>query len=189
VAAAFEGWALMTEAPIKNEEQVSELCVKCGFCCSGVIYDYAGLEGGEVDFAGSIGLTVATEPDTGKKKFNLPCPHLCGTACSIYRERKPAICSRFFCELATKLDRGEIGPAESLAKVQEAQALMEKIKPMLLPGENWVSARARWNSNRHKAPRDPKEAEFQLLMTALNLFLDRNFRKERQRLVPVEEMK
>jgi hypothetical protein len=178
----------MAETSVKNQGQVSQICVKCGFCCSGLLYDQARLEDGEVDFARAIGLDVGADPrtTTGQKKFALPCPHLCGTVCSIYQQSRPKICSHFFCELASKFDRGELSQAESLQKVEEAQRLMRRIEPMLMPGENWTMARARWSSNRNKTPRSPGEAKFQMLMTALNLFLDRNFRKERQRIVSVE---
>lgn len=177
----------MTETPIKNEKELSEICVGCGFCCSGVLYDQAPLENDEVDFARAIGLDVGPMPgtDTRHLKFKQPCPHLCGTACSIYGKRRPKICSRFFCELAARFGRGEITQAESLGKVRKAQRLILAIEPLLLPGETWPMARARWFSNRNKTPENRDVAQFQVLMTALNLFLDRHFRKERQRVVSV----
>lgn len=177
----------MTETPIRNEGKLSEICVTCGFCCSGVLYDQAPVEKDEADFARSIGFDIELRPgpERGRQKFRQPCPHLCGTACSIYRQRRPKICSRFFCELAAKFGRGDISQAESLDKVRQAQKLLRAIEPLLLPGETWPMARARWFAGRNKVPEDPRAAEFQVLMTALNLFLDRNFRKEHQRVVEV----
>jgi hypothetical protein len=177
----------VTKPPIKNDKELSQICVTCGFCCSGVLYDQAPLEDEEADFARSIGLDVGPIPgsDTGRLRFKQPCPHLCGTACSIYGRRRPNICSRFFCELAAKFDRGEITQAESISKVRRAQKLLLAIEPLLLPGETWPMARARWFANRNKAPENLDAAQFQVLMTALNFFLDRHFRKERQRVVSV----
>ena len=177
----------MNGPPINNERGVSEICVTCGFCCSGVIYDQAPIDNDEVDFARAIGFDVGPDPATGtaRMRFKLPCTHLCGTACSIYDQPRPKVCSRFFCELAAKFDRGEISQAESFDKVGEARKLMRSIEPLLLPDETWPMARARWFANRNNVPEDPEAAQFQVLMTALNLFLDRNFRKERQRVVSV----
>jgi hypothetical protein len=175
----------MTESSIPEEDQVSQICVQCGFCCSGLLYDHARLDDDEIDFARGIGLEpVQVEGrNPGQKRFAFPCPHLSGSACSIYDRRRPHICSRFFCELATRFNEGDISQAEALDKVHEAQGLMKRIEPLLLPGENWAAARGRWFSNRRKTPPNREAAEFQLLMTALNLFLDQNFRKERQRVI------
>ena len=164
-------------------EQLSDICVGCGFCCSSLLYDSARLDDDEVDFARTAGFETVVDPNSDRKRFAQPCPHLKGTACSIYQQRRPHICSSFFCELAAKFTKGDIGQSEALEKVHEAQRLMKRIEPLLLPGENWAAARGRWFSNRRKTPPNREAAEFQLLMTALNLFLDQNFRKERQRVI------
>jgi hypothetical protein len=191
LASAANAEGPMTQAPIENEKEVSEICVQCGMCCSGVLFDYARLEESEVDFARSISLTVeadSEEPDA-RKKFTLPCPHLCGSACSIYTKPRPQICSRFFCELAKSLDRGEVSQAESLAVIAEAKRMMSLIEPLLKPGENWPMARSRWHAARNKPPQDGTEAQFQVLMTALNLLFDRHFLKESKRRFALSEMK
>ncbi len=177
----------MTVTPIKDEEQLGQICRGCGFCCSGVLFDHGWLDDDELEFARSIGLSIATDTNTQSKRFHQPCPHLCGTSCSIYEQGRPRVCSKFFCELAKKFNHGEISAAALKANISEARTLMARIEPMFLPGETWPAARARWFSNRNERPRNPEEAEFRLLMTALNLFLDRNFRTAGQRIMSIED--
>lgn len=78
---------------IENEEQ--EICIKCGFCCDGTMFDHAVVFPNEVIREDLSGLLFSED---GSQFFKMPCPHS-NTSCSIYHEEKPKICSTFSCQV------------------------------------------------------------------------------------------
>ncbi len=162
--------------------QSSDLCLSCGLCCDGAIFDQAGLEPGELGLAAE-GLELVEQD--GRTFFRLGCPCLNGTACQIYG-RRPAICSAFRCPLLRRLDSGDIDLPGALATVGEARRLADRADRLNDRTENRSNARQRWReqfgamigSGGCESGSDPA---WLLAMTALNRFLDRHFRKEHQR--------
>lgn len=162
----------------KQPALLSQLCVDCGLCCSGALFDHAVIKPDEVAFARMIGLDADATSDGAR--FALPCHFLAGSACTRYGQQRPSICGEFFCELAWRLDDGGIEEAAAHALVAKAKALVADLAPLLLPGEGWVAARSRWHAMGSAPPPDANAARFLFLMTALNLLLDKQFRgKER----------
>jgi uncharacterized protein len=154
-------------------------------CCSGAVYPSANLIPQELEQAQANGFQVIAARDEAPeaRAFALPCHNLAGTACSIYGQWRPRVCAEYFCELATRLDQGEVSTAEAEGRVQAARDLQAQIKPLLEAGETWAGANARWNASMLNWPAAPENARFHLLMTAFNLHLDRHFRRDSERLI------
>ncbi|MDE2597496.1 MAG: hypothetical protein KGL44_11520 [Sphingomonadales bacterium] len=162
--------------PVSQLDLVSTLCVDCGLCCNGTLFDVANIREDERDFAASLGLKVTTGSDGTGAGFALPCPHLCGAACTIYDQPRPSVCSAFFCRLAHALDDGETSLDAAQERVAKAKALLGAIKPLLREGEDIAAARDRWRRLKGQFSPGSNEAQLHAAMVALNLYLHRNFR-------------
>jgi uncharacterized protein len=104
----------------------SNLCLPCGLCCDGSLFERARLQAGEESFATSLGMAVL---DKGGG-FYLPCP-LFKSCCTIYNQPRPAVCADFKCKLLRNYENGQIGLSESLEKVQRARAMQSELVHLL----------------------------------------------------------
>ena len=169
----------MPAAVITDENLVSKLCLDCGLCCSGALFDNGILEDDEIDFARDQGFQIIEVELKGEPRhgFAQTCPMLCGTSCSIYDQQRPSVCSAYFCELAKNLDRGEVDLATAQGHVSNAHTLFEQLRPLLHENENYAQARKRWIANETPNSVTPDKARFDLLMMATKMLYDRHFRK------------
>jgi uncharacterized protein len=148
-------------------DSVSELCVRCGVCCTGLLYQNGTLEPDQVALAAELGMETFTTPD-GALRFRLGCPRLAGTVCSVYDRERPRICGQFFCALAKGMAKGEIPEPEAHARVTSVRELIDTLKAAMEPGETFAAAIQR-------APQSPRLG---LALVAVQLFLDRHFRSD-----------
>ena len=99
-------------------------------CCDGTLFLRAALDEDERDqFAGS-GLDYVEQND--RLYFNLPCPKLCGTACSIYGAR-PKVCGSYRCKLLQGVEAGDMAVGDAIVHVEAARALRAKAETTM-PG-------------------------------------------------------
>jgi hypothetical protein len=155
----------------------SMLCTRCGLCCMGVIHQAATLDEDEISAAQELGLPVLDRADPG---FALPCPRLAGTVCTIY-EQRPRVCGRYLCQLLQDLESGKIGFDESLTIVASARAQLAKLR-LAMPATMSVRAAVNLAKGAQSPPHDLSErelTELKLQATALELYLDKHFRNER----------
>ena len=68
------------------ESKGSELCLYCGLCCKGVIFNRAALKPNEIGLARDYGLHYFTA-GKGEYAFRLPCHLYQNNRCSIYLNR------------------------------------------------------------------------------------------------------
>ncbi|RQW79584.1 MAG: hypothetical protein EHM14_08120 [Methanothrix sp.] len=97
----------------------SELCLSCGLCCKGLLFNRAGLLPEEAAKAEELGLHCFPSGD-GKFAFRLPCPWFQNERCSIYSARFDA-CQRYRCDLLKRLANGDLS-------VSEGKRIINKIK-------------------------------------------------------------
>ena len=161
-----------------------QLCTSCGLCCDGTIYDHAKLTPAEAGTLGRSGARIVVTDDGSA--ILQPCGLLTGTLCSIYPDR-PASCRRFRCEVLRGLEEGRTSVDQALGHVATARALATKAAAFLLDGQTLSAARKSWlawsqgSEGDFGAHLDAAEAKrFHLAMLALNLYLDRHFRKPHQ---------
>lgn len=165
--------------PGDDRERGSDLCTRCGLCCTGALHDGAVLDPDEVEAAAAIGLPVE---ETERARFMLPCPKLDGTYCTIYGSR-PRVCGRYRCQLLQDLQAGETSFATAAEKVATARSLADRASAVMPAGMTYPEARAlaaRPPANESIDPSEQFEAmRLRLAATALNLYIDRHFRNSR----------
>lgn len=103
----------------------STLCLACGLCCTGLLFDIAPLEADELDRAERLGLPLARTPH--RDGFALPCPRQRGSACTVYAER-PRICASYACGLLRAYRAGAVDPREALERVARLKALADEVR-------------------------------------------------------------
>ena len=87
-----------------------DLCLTCGLCCSGALFDHGDLQPGEIGPLIALGAKLCSG-DTPRLAF--PCALLSGKACSAY-DHRPTVCSNYRCELLIRRERGLIDNSEAL---------------------------------------------------------------------------
>lgn len=114
-------------------ERLNSLCLACGMCCDGSLFDLVKLEPG--DDAGklkALGLPVAVS--RGKvpvARFPQPCAALCkDLTCRVYKDR-PWQCRTFECGTFKKAKAGELPIAEALKTVKNGRRRADKIRRLL----------------------------------------------------------
>ena len=96
------------------------MCLSCGLCCDGSLYEIVGLYPDEVPVMTRLGLPIRQHGDDAF--MTLGCAALDHTACTIYPER-PRRCARFVCNLLAALNVGEVSLSEAHATVTMAKEL------------------------------------------------------------------
>lgn len=155
--------------------RVNELCMKCGLCCDGTLYDSVEILADER--AQLLREKIPIDAAGGKEYMRQPCEGLSGTTCSIYAIR-PATCRKFKCFVLTRLENGAITLDQADALVSRALQAVADVESFALPGENRVAQRLRWLRTRAECRDNP---EFYLKMIALYVFIDREFYREDRR--------
>lgn len=110
-----------------------QLCLACGLCCDGTLFDGVQLESG--DDAGklkTLGLPVAFS--RGRKpvgRFPQPCAALCADrTCRLYADR-PGQCRAFECKLFKQLRAGETALAPALRLVAKTRRVSDQARRLL----------------------------------------------------------
>jgi hypothetical protein len=108
------------------------ICVTCGFCCDGTLFDHAVLQPGEKGNLPEYMERSYFKNEKGEY-FRLPCEYF-DEKCSIYDQKKAQICSAFRCQLLKDFSKKKItqGNAKKLVKNAKDQrneilALSEKV--------------------------------------------------------------
>lgn len=99
-------------------EKVESICVDCGLCCDGTIFDF--IQSPPDEDISKWNKLKNVDKD-GVKGIKLPCPYLDGSKCSIYNEEKPLACSAYFCRLARVVKAGN-------ATTEEAKEIIKRTK-------------------------------------------------------------
>ncbi len=168
------------------------LCLDCGLCCNGVLFDMVELQPGDLAKA----LTAKGLKIKKKRWFRQPCAALCdGTLCALYLDR-PVRCRAFECrtykavagsELSAELARHRI--AEARRQVVEVESLLGQFdelqtgKPLAQRVANVLArqpAGALEKPERNHPPAMPGDIGRLLAleqeMARLSTFLDEHFR-------------
>lgn len=168
-----------------SDPSASDICVSCGLCCNGALFDYGELEEQEWEQASLAGLSVSRVNE--RPRFQIPCTRLVDKVCTVY-EARPGTCRAYRCQLLKRFDAGELTAPDASGKIEEAQALIARIKALLPEGMDLATARSQWAKTHKAAPATAGEAaaatpQLTLLLFMLNRLLDRHFRKAHQRMM------
>ena len=109
------------------------LCLACGLCCDGTLFDNVRLEAGDdAKRLKSLGLPVTVsrgrEPVT---RFAQPCAALCkDRTCRAYADR-PHQCRTYECMVYKGMAEGRLGSAEALRTVTNARRQADRVRRLL----------------------------------------------------------
>jgi len=106
-----------------NDEQ--KVCIKCGLCCDGTLFDHALLDKGEKPNLPKLMQQQYFKTDK-KEAFRLPCPYF-DKKCTIYRQQKAHVCSSFRCELLKEFSKSNISLKDAQNVVENAITLRSEI--------------------------------------------------------------
>lgn len=103
------------------------LCLDCGLCCDGTLFDHYKLEPSEMEFSRKHKLRVYN-PESDRAIVQ-PCPCFSGV-CDAYEDR-PSTCRSFRCDLLVRCEAGLISLEDAKEVVRairrRAEALREKL--------------------------------------------------------------
>lgn len=155
----------------------NRLCLACGMCCDGTVYNVASLDADEVAQAKASGFRpLNPEPDT--HAFFFPCSHLDGKACTVYGQWRPKVCGTYFCSLQVKVAKGEVAEAHALATIAATLAARDQARSAMRSGETLAQARDRFETTvRAGQSLDPQDGKALVQIFVLEKLLDRHFRK------------
>lgn len=95
------------------------LCLECGLCCSGVIFDDVELrDQSEALSVECLGLEV--EENDGAYFLVQPCRALKGMKCSVY-EHRPECCRSFECLLLKKYQNGTLSRTKAIGVIRNVR--------------------------------------------------------------------
>ena len=99
---------------IKTENKEQALCVQCGLCCTGVLFNKARLRNNEKDIRLAEKLTLKVIKMNERYAFSLPCHHYINHYCSVYHKmERPRVCRNFVCKLIFSFRSGDVNFAEA----------------------------------------------------------------------------
>ena len=116
---------------------MSELCLSCGLCCSGLLFSRASVHAEEIEGLAAVGIRVQRYHEKGDA-FPLPCVAHRNGCCSVY-ESRPEVCRKYRCELLKDVDAGRTSLAKAHEVVATTKGLIgaiEKHLPIPAPTEN-----------------------------------------------------
>jgi uncharacterized protein len=103
---------------IAFDESAQSLCLACGLCCDGTLFDKAPLERNDEDDK-LLALGIEIISGQNGRALKLPCPAHKNCRCTVYTER-PTICRTFRCKLLKRFKANEISKTEALEIIREA---------------------------------------------------------------------
>lgn len=107
-----------------NREQ--ELCKRCGFCCDDTLFLHANAKPKEV-----LPPEMEEIVEKGKRSFRLPCSYFNGV-CTIYHQKRPAICGTFTCAVLDDFTAGEIEFAAAAQLIERIQSQKARLRQLLV---------------------------------------------------------
>lgn len=110
-----------------------QLCLSCGLCCDGTLFDLVKLEGGDDAVKlKALGLPVTTSRGkTPVARFPQPCSALCeDRTCRLYAAR-PWQCRTFECGVFKDAKAGRVSFAAALRRVKRTRARADKARRLL----------------------------------------------------------
>lgn len=153
-------------APAGQTAAGSALCLSCGLCCDGGLYENVKLE--EEDRARLLE-NGFDAPD----RFDHPCRHFIHQSCAIYSIR-PWRCGDYQCRVLKRMLDGELDSDSAHALVDQAKGLRESVKSVLPEGLA-INRLAQEVKAGKDADRSPSRLLALARFVAYRLFVERHF--------------
>ena len=161
---------------MKSPQSEQSICITCGFCCDGTLFNRATLQPGE---QGTLPQKMEESyfRDGEKEFFRLPCQYFDGK-CTIYDQKKAHICSSFRCELLKDFSGEKITQEAALRLVANATRQRTEIRelankligtPLDIPFRNLLE-KVRHVVDAKEENGEPKERELEILLAKCTIF-------------------
>jgi hypothetical protein len=159
------------------------LCLTCGLCCTGAIFSSVQMEP-EDEIPPLMAASINIYWDGNANKFKLPCAAYKNCSCTVYGNR-PKNCQRYKCELLKRFERGDISHQAALEIINKVVSLNNEVNALALEAsintqskEDMSLLLKRWWGNPRIGPTRQDYAHVFLKFGALQIYLDRFFRKK-----------
>ena len=170
----------------QSPQQEQALCVKCGLCCDGTLFDHAFLEKGEKPHIPSL-MRERHFKTKNQDAFKLPCPYF-DKKCTIYDQKKAQVCTSFRCELLARFSQTKIDSVKALVLIEKAKTLRAEVfelykrytKKEITP--SFKELRKEIFLEKERQDKGEKDNIFNLLYfktNVLELFLIKHFKSDR----------
>ena len=123
----------LSEGDIVQLQPAEQLCLACGLCCDGSLFEHVQLvPGDDAKKLKTLGLPVsAPRAKTPVNHFRQPCSALCADrTCRVYADR-PSQCRTFECGVFKAAQSGRITGTAALRLVKRARRLVDQILALL----------------------------------------------------------
>lgn len=108
----------MSAESIEQTQQLSAICVSCGMCCDGSLFQQAKLKDKQ-DKVLAESLHLNCGQNNNNSFFLLPCHHF-NQQCTIYHRERPIICDSYFCEPLKQIKQNKMS-------LQQAQKMISDV--------------------------------------------------------------
>jgi hypothetical protein len=109
-----------------TQQAAERLCLDCGLCCNGVLFDQVVLQpADQIAALSARGLKIKK-----RQFFHQPCSALCGSLCQIYAHR-PTRCRAFECRQFLQVAAGEILESDARTRIDDVRTTVRNIEQML----------------------------------------------------------
>lgn len=113
-----------------EETPVQSICLSCGMCCDGTLFDFAPIKP-EDDLSALLAAGNTVVKREAESHLNLPCAAHIDNRCQIYNQPRPTICHTYHCLLLKRYSNEKISYEEAQVKVIRAQELKDNYKTVL----------------------------------------------------------
>lgn len=112
---------MISNSPVSEQE----ICVGCGLCCDGTLFNQALLQPGE---RGHLPEKIEEQyVEAGDREaFRLPCAYFSGK-CTIYDQPRAHICGAFRCQVLRKVSTQTMSQAQAMQTVGDALRLRDDL--------------------------------------------------------------
>jgi len=152
----------------------ARLCLDCGLCCNGVLFDQVRLQPGDNRKA----LTARGLKIKRGGWFNQPCTALCGTLCQLYAAR-PTRCRQFECRQYRLVTTREISYEAAAGRIAQVKGQVAGVEKMLAQCDGGNVRKPLAQRYATALELDPEVAEacgLKEAMARLQSMLERDFR-------------
>ena len=118
---------MRTTPQLMSHEAAARLCLDCGLCCNGVLFDLVKLQPED----NAKALTARGLKIKKRQFFTQPCTALgTGLLCGIYQHR-PTRCRLFECQQFTQVAEGKISEEEAKSRIEDVKQRVLKVESLI----------------------------------------------------------
>lgn len=104
------------------------ICIGCGLCCDGTLFDHLAVQDPSDLGAPLLALGVELVVEADPPVFALPCPALDRGVCTVHHLHRPQACGWFECDLSAAVADGRIGRRAAVQVIADTLDLRDRVR-------------------------------------------------------------